>query len=71
MSDNHDYTDNKNLDVNKKNSEEFSKLMDDASVKYDSYWDKNNWFVRILLIILFVFIVVVGGYYIVSWYISK
>ena len=48
---------NANLEVNKKYSEEFEKLMNNASTNLDSYWDKNNPILKIFLLILFVVIV--------------
>ena len=41
---------NNELEVNRQNREEYEKLMEDSSTKLDGYWDKNNWFVRILLL---------------------
>lgn len=55
-------------DINEKNQEEFERVMNNASTNYDSYWDKNNPIIKIILLSLFAFIVIVGGYYIVTWY---
>lgn len=62
---------NVNLEVNKKNSEEFEKLMDNASTNLDSYWDKNNPILKIFLLILLVIIVLGAIYYITAWNASK
>ena len=51
-------SENANLDVNKKNSEYYDKLMTESGTNKDSYYDKNNPFVKILLIVLLVIIVV-------------
>ncbi len=46
------------LEFNRKHREEFEQLMEESSTNLDGYWDKNNWFVRILLLGLLVIIVV-------------
>ena len=50
--------DNQNLDVNKQNSDYYEKLMTEAGTNKDDYYDKNNPFVKILLIVLLAIIVV-------------
>ena len=55
------------LEFNKKNREEYEQLMEESSTKLDGYYDKNNWVVRIILLILFI-IIVVGSYWIISNY---
>jgi hypothetical protein len=50
---------NEELEFNRRNREDYEQLMEESSTKLDGYWDKNNWFVRILLLALFV--VIVGG----------
>lgn len=62
------YSDNMNLAVNKKNKDAFDDLMDNASVKNDSYWDFNNPIVKIVLLVLFIIIVAGLLYYIISWF---
>ena len=47
-----------NLEVNRKNSEQFESLMRDASVNLDFYWDKNNIVVKLILLGLGLFIIV-------------
>jgi len=55
---NFDMNNNANLDVNKKNSEYYDKLMTESGTNKDSYYDKNNPFIKILLIVLLAIIVV-------------
>ena len=55
------------LEFNKKNREEYEQLMEESSTKLDGYYDKNNWVVRIILLVLFI-IIVVGSYWIISNY---
>ena len=57
------------LAFNKKNRKDYEKLMDESSTQLDGYWDKNNIFVRLLLLILFA-IIVVGSYFIISSYLG-
>lgn len=58
------------LDFNKKNREDYENLMADSSSKLDGYWDKNNPFVIIVLVILLA-IIVVGSIYYISAYMGK
>lgn len=62
------YAENMNLEVNKSNKEKFKSIMDNASSKYDSYWDSNNPIIRFILIVLLVIIAVGLLYYIVGWF---
>lgn len=48
----------KELDFNRRNREDYEQLMDESSTKLDGYWDKDNLFVKILLLGLFIIIVV-------------
>ena len=50
--------DNQNLDVNKKNSDYYEKLMTESGTNKDDYYDRNNPVVKIILIVLAVIIVV-------------
>lgn len=61
------FAENMNLDVNRSNKEKFKNIMDNAAVRYDSYWDANNPIIRFILVILFVIIAVGLLYYIVGW----
>ena len=47
------------VDINKKNRENYEQLMKESSVNLDGYYDKKNPFVRILLLLLG--IVIIGG----------
>ena len=58
------------LEVNRKNREDYEKLMKESSTQLDGYWDKDNVFVKILLIGLLV-IIVVGSFYVISMYLSN
>lgn len=62
------YAENMNLEVNKSNKEKFKNIMDNASTKYDSYWDSNNPIIRFVLIVLLVIIAVGLLYYVVGWF---
>ncbi len=59
------------LDFNKANREASEKLMEEASTNKDGYWDSNNLFVRILLLVLGIIIVVGAIYYIVMYMFSR
>lgn len=62
------YAENMNLEVNKSNQEKFQSIMDNASTKYDSYWDSNNPVIRFVLVVLLVIIAVGLLYYVVGWF---
>ena len=49
---------NADLEVNKKNSEYYSKLMTEAGTNKDSYYDKNSPIVKIVLLVLLAVIIV-------------
>lgn len=55
------------LEFNKKNREDYEQLMEDSSTNKDGYWDSNNIFVRLLLLILG--IIIIGGvvYYVFTF----
>ncbi|MBR6136978.1 MAG: hypothetical protein IKQ06_02340 [Bacilli bacterium] len=55
---NEENNENKELEINRRNREDYEQLMADSSTKLDGYWDKNNWFVRLLLLVLLIIIVV-------------
>lgn len=46
------------LEFNRRNREDYEQLMEESSTKLDGYWDKNNLFVKFLLLGLFIVIVV-------------
>ena len=54
--------------VNKKNEEEFQEIMENASKKYDNYWDRDNMIIKTILYILFG-ISIIGSLFYVFWWI--
>ncbi len=58
----------KELETNKKNSMEFEKVMNNAAKKYDSYFDRNNFFVKFILLCIFAFVVLGCLYYAILWF---
>lgn len=61
---------NNELEINKKNREQYEELMKNSETKYDSYYDKNNVFVKLILFLLLVFIIIGVAYYVLL-YLSK
>lgn len=59
------------LEFNKKNREDYEKLMEESSSKKDMYWDKNNPFVKILLGIVGLIILAGATYYIVTYLLNR
>ncbi len=59
---------NQELEVNKQKREEFEQLMKDSSTKTEDYWDKNNLFVRLLLLVLGIIIVLGVIYYALAFF---
>ena len=57
----------KELEFNRRNRETTEQLMDDAATKLDGYYDKNNVFVRLLLLVLLV-IIAVGSFIVLSMF---
>lgn len=53
------------VELNKKNAEEYNKLMADASSNKDLYYDKRNPIIKMILLVLFV-IIVLGVFFIVT-----
>lgn len=45
--------------------------MTDSSTNLDGYWDKNNIFVKLLLLVLGLVIVVGVGYYVMLYFNTK
>ena len=60
--------DGKKLDVNRRNQQKFKTIMDNAAKKYDTYWDMNNFLIKMILIVLFIVIVIGVFYYVTSWF---
>ena len=58
---------NDELDINKKNKEDFEELMKESSTKKDMYWDSNNPAVRIVLLIVGAIILVGSAYFIIRF----
>ncbi len=65
-----DNKDSNELDFNKAKRENYEQLMKESSTNLDGYWDKNNPFVKILLIVLAI-IIVIGVVYYVLQYINQ
>jgi hypothetical protein len=57
----------KELEFNKKNRVDYENLMRDSSTQLDGYWDSNNPFVKVLLLILGIIIVVGSIFYILAY----
>lgn len=55
--------DDNGSDVNKQNADYYRRLMKESQTNKDDYYDKNNPVVRIILLLLFAFIVL-GSIYI-------
>ena len=55
------------LNVNKKNREDFEELMKESSTKKDMYWDSNNPAVKIVLLIIGAIILVGSAYFIIRF----
>ena len=62
--DDNNQTNNGELDVNRKNREDYEKLMQKSSTQLNDYWDSNNIIVRIILGLLGIFIVCGVLYYV-------
>lgn len=59
--------DKNELEVNKKNREDFEELMKESSTNKDMYWDKNNPAVKLVLLIIGTIIVVGSAYFIIKY----
>ena len=57
------------LEFNRRNREDYEKLMDESSTQLDVYCDKNNLFVKLLLIGLFL-VIVVGSIIVIMSYLG-
>ena len=56
------------LEFNKRKREDYENLMKESSTNLDGYWDKNNPFVKILLLILAGIIVFGVVYYALAYF---
>jgi len=65
MSDNNESKEE--LEFNRRNREDYEQLMDESSTKLDGYWDKDNLFVKVLLLALLI-IIVVGSIFVFGAY---
>ena len=63
--------DNQEVDVNRKNREDYEKIIEESKTNLDSYYDKNNIFVKLLMLALLVFIVMGVIYYIMLFITNK
>ena len=59
------------LEINKKNRENYEQLMKDSSTQLNGYWDSNNPFVKILLLGLSILIVVGAVAILVPYFAGK
>lgn len=59
---------NNELEFNKNKREDYEELMKKSSTQLDGYWDKNNIFVRLLLLILGVIIIIGVAYYVTTYF---
>ena len=55
------------LEFNKKNREDYEKLMKDSSTNLDNYWDKKNPVVQMLLFVLGIIILLGIAYYVLLY----
>lgn len=67
MDQNNQENQNTELEVNRKNREDYEQLMKESSTNLDGFWDSNNIFVKLILLVLLV-IIVVGSFIILSGY---
>ena len=58
------------VDINKKNREDFEELMKESSTKKDAYWDSNNPAVKVVLLAIGT-IIIVGIAYILIRYMNQ
>lgn len=70
---NEELNDNQNqeLEINRQNRENYEKLMKESSTNLDGYWDKNNVFVKIFLLILALAIIAGVVYYVMMYLNSR
>lgn len=59
---------NNEVESNVKNREEYEKMMEEAAPNLDGYWDKNNPFVKILLLLLALLIIGGVAYYVIAYF---
>lgn len=54
--------------VNQKNEEEFQEIMSNASKKYNTYWDRDDLVIKIIMIGLFGFAAIGVAFYLFLWF---
>lgn len=59
----------KELDVNRQKREDYENLMKNSSTQLDGYWDSNNAFVKLILLILGL-IIIAGVVWCITTYMS-
>lgn len=52
------------VDVNRKNQEEYRDLINKSTTDRSNFYDKDNVVVKVILLVLFIFIVVMAFFYI-------
>ncbi|MBP5678379.1 MAG: hypothetical protein J6X28_00940 [Bacilli bacterium] len=57
------------LEFNRRNREDYEQLMDESSTQLDGYWDKDNLFVKLLLLGLLI-VIIVGSIVIIGAYVA-
>ncbi|MBR5370510.1 MAG: hypothetical protein IK137_04330 [Bacilli bacterium] len=55
------------LEVNKKNREDYENLMKESSTKKDMYWDRNNPAVKLVLLLIGTIIFIGSAYFIIKY----
>ena len=55
------------LEVNKKNREDYENLMKESSTKKDMYWDRNNPAVKLVLLFVGTIIFIGSAYFIIKY----
>ena len=64
--------DNNDSGFNEKNNREYKNIIENTKKdKNDNYWDRNNIFIKVILILLFIFIISGVSYYIYLWFINR
>ncbi len=60
---------NQELEINRQKREDYENLMKNSSTQLDGYWDSNNAFVKLVLIILGL-IIIAGVIWCITTYMS-
>lgn len=59
---------NQELEINRKNREDYENLMKNSSTQLDGYWDSNSFFVRFILAALGLIIICGVAYYVLTYF---